>query len=295
MRVFFTGFVVFLVFALFSRWYFVCEIRHHCGNEQLLPSRPMTLTLKDSDKIILRGYEQFGFEANAIEPVMTENNQAFLKKVAEYLRQFPDKNLTLTGRFLESEKNARTGIFENLGIARAAAVERLLSKLGIDEKRISIDHQMVRADALQESIGFSLFTPQKDKPEAYQKLEYKFTDNTFSDANFEYNSDVFRPGEQCIAYADSVKKFLDLHPEMMLSIIGHTDSIGSETYNHNLGLRRAKKASEYFRELGVKAKINVASKGKTQPVAPNTNPDGTDYPEGRQKNRRVNFKINDVQ
>ena len=288
MRVFSIGFLVFLVFAIFSRWYFVCELRHHCGDEPAVATRAMTLTLKDGDNTILQGYEQFGFPLNSFEPDMTPNNQEFLAKVAAYLKQFPDKNITLTGRYLESEKGANSGIFENIGIARAAAVERLLEKMGIDEKRISIDYQMVKGNAIAEPITFSLYSP---KPSDYDKPEYKFTDNTFSDANFEFGSDVFRPGEQCILYADSVKTYLDDHPEMNLSIIGHTDSIDTEKFNYDLGLRRAKNASKYFRELGVKANINVSSKGETQPVAPNSNPDGSDNPDGRQKNRRVNFKI----
>jgi outer membrane protein OmpA-like peptidoglycan-associated protein len=288
MRVFSIGFLVFLVFAIFSRWYFVCELRHHCGEEPVAPSRAMTLTLKDGDKTILQGYEQFSFPLNSFEPEMTPNNQEFLTKVAEYLKQFPEKNITLTGRYLESEKGAKSGIFENIGIARASAIGRLLGKMGLDEKRISIDYQMVKGDLLDEPVSFSLFTP---KPEDYDRPSYTFTDNTFSDANFEFNSDAFRPGEQCIIYADSVKSYLDIHPEMLLSIIGHTDSVGTEKYNYDLGLRRAKNASKYFRELGVKAKINVSSKGKTQPVAPNSKPDGSDNPDGRQKNRRVNFKI----
>jgi outer membrane protein OmpA-like peptidoglycan-associated protein len=45
--------------------------------------------------------------------------------------------------------------------------------------------------------------------------------------------------------------------------------------------------------LGVKAEIVTASKGETQPVAPNSKPDGSDNPDGRQKNRRVNFKLDE--
>jgi outer membrane protein OmpA-like peptidoglycan-associated protein len=292
MRFFITGFLFFTAFALPARWYFVCKIRQHCGSSEIVaqPSRPTTLSLKDGGNTILQGYEQFGFAPNSFEPDMTPNNHQFLQKVAEYLQQNPGKNITLTGRYLQSEKAAKTGIFENLGIARAAAVERLLEKLGIDEKRISIDHELANAAAMDEPISFSLYTP---KPDSYEKLEYKFTDNTFSDANFDFGSAKFRPGEQCILYADSVKTFLDVHPEMVLSIIGHTDSIGSDRVNQELGLRRAINAAEYFRELGVKSKIDVSSSGETQPVAPNSLPNGKDNPDGRQKNRRVNFKISE--
>mgnify|MGYP001473019488 CR=1 FL=1 len=289
MRVFLIGFLFFLAYAIPARWYFVCELRQHCGEKPApAPTRPMTLNLTDGDRAILQGYEQFGFAPGSFEPDMTENNQKFLAEVAKYLKANPDKNLTLTGRYLESEALAKSGIFENIGIARAAAVERLLEKLGVDEKRISIDYQKVKGDSLEEPIGFALYTP---RPDDYEKPAYSFKDNTFTDANFEFGSDVFRPGEQCVLYADSVKTFLGENPGMFLTIIGHTDSIGTEKANFDLGLRRAKNAARYFRELGVKAEIIPISKGKTQPVAPNSMPDGSDNPEGRQKNRRVNFKL----
>ncbi|MFQ5448310.1 MAG: OmpA family protein [Saprospiraceae bacterium] len=291
MRVFFLGFAAFLAFAVFSRWYFVCQVRHHCGDEPATVTRPLTLSLMDGEKTVLQGYEEFGFPHQSFKPALSASNEEFLQKTAEYLRQFSEKNMTLTGRFLADEQNAKTGIFENLGIARAAAVEHLLEKLGIDEKRITIDYETVEDGPLDAPLSFALYTPEKEQPEAYEKLQFSFIDNTFSDANFEYNKADFNPGEQCRAYADSVKIFLDEQPGMLLTITGHTDSIGSETYNYALGLRRANEAAKYFKALGVSATISVASKGEMQPVAPNSNPDGSDNPVGRQKNRRVNFKI----
>ncbi|MCU0346328.1 MAG: OmpA family protein [Saprospiraceae bacterium] len=288
MRGFIIGFLLFLAYTIPARWYFVCQLRHHCGDQPAqVATRPMTLSLKDGDKTILQGYEQFGFAPGAVQPDLSANNQEFLAKVAEYLKANPDKNISLTGRYLASEKTAKSGIFENIGIARAAAVEQLLVKMGVDEKRFSIDHQMVAGASLDEPISFNLYTP---KPDDYDRPVYSFKDNTFSDANFAFGSDEFKPGEQCIAYADSVVTFLSANPTMLLTITGHTDSIGQEKVNLNLGLRRAKNAAAYFRELGVKSAIVSTTKGEEQPIAPNSI-GGKDNPDGRQKNRRVNFKI----
>jgi outer membrane protein OmpA-like peptidoglycan-associated protein len=291
MRVFLAGFAAFLVFAVFSRWYFVCQVRHHCGDEPAVVTRPLTLSLKDGEKIVLQGYEEFSFPAQSFKPDISPNNEEFLQKTAEYLQQNTGKNITLTGRYLQNEQKAKTGIFENPGIARAAAVERALEKLGVDEKRITIDYELAEGESPGAPLSFALYTPETEQPEAYQKLQFSFLDNTFSDANFEYNKAGFNPGEQCRAYLDSVKIYLGQHPEKMLTITGHTDSIGSEAYNYDLGLRRANEAAKYFKTLGVSSTISVTSKGETQPADPNSNPDGTDNPAGREKNRRVNFKI----
>ncbi len=289
MRVFIIGFLLFLAFALGSRWFYVCKIKHHCGNQPVV-MRPMTLNFQDGDQTILQGYEQFGFPTDSIEASISPNNQIFLEKIAAYLKQHPDRKITLRGRFLAREKTAPAGLFENIGIARAAFIERQLEKLGVDEKRISIDYEMVAGENMPEPISFALLP---ETPDNYEKLEYRFEDNTFSDANFAFNSADFRPGEQCILYADSVKNFLAANTEKTLSIIGHTDSIDTEKFNYNLGLKRAESAAQYFRELGVKAEIKTSSMGELQPVAPNSKPDGSDNPAGRQKNRRVNFKIID--
>lgn len=291
MRSFFIGLLIlfFLAFAFYSRWYFVCKIRNHCGEK---PTRAMTLSLKDGDKAILQGYEQFAFPEGSFSPDTTANNLLFLQKAADYLNENPEHHITLTGRYLTKEQGAKSNIYENIGIARAKVIEALLEKYGIDEDRITIDHEMVNAETLDEPMSFALYLPQPEVDE-YEKLDISFTNNTFSDANFEFGSDDFRPGEQCILYADSVKTFLDDHPEMVLTIIGHTDDKGTEKFNYNLGLRRAKSAEEYFRELGVKADIVTASNGETKPIAPNKKSNGDDNPEGRQKNRRVNFKLDE--
>jgi outer membrane protein OmpA-like peptidoglycan-associated protein len=49
---------------------------------------------------------------------------------------------------------------------------------------------------------------------------------------------------------------------------------------------------EYILSKGIASnRITSHGYGETMPVAPNANPDGTDNPEGRQLNRRVEFKI----
>lgn len=80
-------------------------------------------------------------------------------------------------------------------------------------------------------------------------------------------------------------------PEIIVS--GHTDSKGSEDYNLNLSRRRAESVKEWLaRNAGINpSAIKTNGYGESKPIAPNTLPDGTDNPEGRQKNRRVEIVI----
>jgi outer membrane protein OmpA-like peptidoglycan-associated protein len=72
-------------------------------------------------------------------------------------------------------------------------------------------------------------------------------------------------------------------------IEGYTDSKGDDAYNMRLSDRRASAVRDWFRTKGGLASFTFSTKGfgETQPVAPNQKPDGSDDPEGRQKNRRV--------
>jgi outer membrane protein OmpA-like peptidoglycan-associated protein len=108
---------------------------------------------------------------------------------------------------------------------------------------------------------------------------------TFSDANFEFNSDVFKPGDAFQIWADSVQTYFNIYPDKSLKIIGHTDYYGSNQYNQGLGARRAVAAKAYFEKKGLKASIVTSSNGEKTPIANNA----TEI--GRQKNRRVQFII----
>jgi outer membrane protein OmpA-like peptidoglycan-associated protein len=81
-------------------------------------------------------------------------------------------------------------------------------------------------------------------------------------------------------------------PELRIEAVGHTDSKGSDTYNMGLSRRRAESVVEFLVQSGADEKrINSSGKGETEPVARNTNPNGSDSPEGRKFNRRVEFRI----
>lgn len=293
MRAFLLGLCLFALFFVFGRWYFVCETRGHCEEqeEQIpLPERTKDLYFIDGTDTIGDGpFQQFLFLPNMIKPDMNASNQAFLDKVVDFLNENSDRKIMLTGRFMESEKTASSGFFENIGIARAAYFETLLENRGIDQKQIETSG-MLSADADMNAPLLFTVLP-KEAPETFDIPQYRFEDNTFSDSNFAVDSDEFLPGTQLIAYADSVKSFLVENPDYVLTITGHTDILGTEEYNMDLGKRRAERAKEYFEKLGITSSINTVSMGKTQFAAPNVNPDGTDNEAGRQKNRRVNFKL----
>ena len=81
-------------------------------------------------------------------------------------------------------------------------------------------------------------------------------------------------------------------PEFIVEIGAHTDSIGDTEYNTQLSQDRANSVINYLISKGISPERLVAKGyGAEHPVAPNKNPDGSDNPEGREKNRRTEFRI----
>ena len=78
-----------------------------------------------------------------------------------------------------------------------------------------------------------------------------------------------------------------------MAIEGYTDAIGSAAYNQELSERRARAVEVWLVAHGIVGRdaAQVQGYGKSKPIAPNTKPDGSDNPEGREKNRRVEIVI----
>lgn len=95
--------------------------------------------------------------------------------------------------------------------------------------------------------------------------------------------------------AQELDKLVDIlvdNPEISIELSSHTDSVDTEAYNVRLSQRRAESAVNYIIKAGIDpTRIVAKGYGETMPIAPNTNPDGTDNPEGRAKNRRTEFKV----
>lgn len=98
--------------------------------------------------------------------------------------------------------------------------------------------------------------------------------------------------------AQELDKLVDIlydNPEINIELSSHTDSVDTESYNQRLSQRRAESAVDYIVSAGIeRGRMTAKGYGESEPIARNTNPDGTDNPEGRQKNRRTEFKVTEI-
>jgi len=101
---------------------------------------------------------------------------------------------------------------------------------------------------------------------------------------FDFDSDVVRSDAR--TNLRNLAASLDKYPGSELLIVGHTDSVGTDTYNLALSERRAEAAAAYLAAQGVdRARLSSRGLGESEPVAPN------DSDAGRGKNRRVEVAI----
>jgi outer membrane protein OmpA-like peptidoglycan-associated protein len=117
-------------------------------------------------------------------------------------------------------------------------------------------------------------------------------DETFVIENVYFDFDKADLKPESYPALDEVVRMLNYYPNMEIELSAHTDSKGSDTYNLKLSDARAKSVLDYLVSKGIEAsRLTSKGYGESVPVDSNTNPDGTDNPEGRQKNRRTEFKV----
>ncbi|MDI1238671.1 MAG: OmpA family protein [Polaromonas sp.] len=115
-------------------------------------------------------------------------------------------------------------------------------------------------------------------PPAATKVTYA------ADAFFDFDKSVLKP-EGKAKLDDLVGKIKDINLEVIIAV-GHTDAVGSDSYNQKLSVRRSESVKAYLVSKGIeKNRVYTEGKGEKQPVADNKTA------EGRAKNRRVEIEV----
>ncbi len=100
---------------------------------------------------------------------------------------------------------------------------------------------------------------------------------------FEFDSDVIKGDAR--TNLDALAASLTKYSQSNLMIVGHTDAVGSDSYNLALSKRRASAATRYLRSQGVARTIKSLGVGEVEPIAEN------ESEAGRGQNRRVEVAI----
>jgi outer membrane protein OmpA-like peptidoglycan-associated protein len=143
-----------------------------------------------------------------------------------------------------------------------------------------------------EKKSLELQQKELDLQKAKQDLQYQETGKSLSmnlsgDVLFDYEKATLKPAAE-----EALKKVavvLSQFPESTVIVEGYTDAKGKKSVNMELSRERATAVKDWLVKNGGVVSANISAKGfgEDNPVAPNKNPDGTDDPIGRAKNRRV--------
>ncbi len=153
----------------------------------------------------------------------------------------------------------------------------VLSRKGYFSNHVDVDTRgMAVSDTLFQNIGLSI------RSEGGIPVE---------NILFEFDSSELT-AESKAQIEKGILRTLVENPEIIVELGAHTDNKGADSYNKRLSQQRAESVVNYIKSRGISSQRLVAKGyGADQPVAPNSNPDGSDNPEGRAQNRRTEFKV----
>jgi outer membrane protein OmpA-like peptidoglycan-associated protein len=111
--------------------------------------------------------------------------------------------------------------------------------------------------------------------------------NMPSNITFDFNSYTLK--SQFYSTLDSVVLVLNEYKSTMITVMGHTDSVGSKEYNQNLSVQRALSVADYLAKKGVvEQRLAASGYGEAFPIATN------ETEAGRAQNRRVEIELEPV-
>ncbi len=257
------------------------------------------------------GYDYFG-EAKAIYPSLSDSS---IK--ADYSSEVQGIELGLKSEYRLTEKLSILGKIGALGWKADKTGKELNYTVNEEDKDISLmlgtglEYRLTRSwgtrieyqwfdnvggkdtggsdiNFLTVGLTYSFGSGRAPITESVKPIPIKIIETkalTFSELNgnalFAFDSSKLSTNAKL--YLQQMLDRLQSNENAELIIIGHTDSLGSETYNQELSMKRAESVSNYFESNGIsKNRIQVKGKGESSPIADNKTA------EGRSKNRRVN-------
>jgi outer membrane protein OmpA-like peptidoglycan-associated protein len=178
------------------------------------------------------------------------------------------------------------------GLATVPAQE-IQSPLETEKKQLELERQRLELEKKQ----LELQRRQLQMEEAArQELQLKETEKAVTmklecDVLFDFGKAELKPEAE--RTLDKVGTVIAQFPEGRVLIEGHTDAKGSPDVNLGLSRQRAEAVKDWLvKKKGIPGSvITTRGLGETKPVTPNTHPDGSDNPQGRQQNRRVEITV----
>lgn len=158
-------------------------------------------------------------------------------------------------------------------------------------KSVERETSFLLAEEIKKSIAISdTIDIAKDEPELEFKKEIENSIGPALSSKLfypHYNNTDLILDKELISHATELKKLLQKNPDKKITILGHTDNVGSSQDNFNQGLKKSRQIKWYLTvRRGIpRSKVTATSRGEEEPIASNKTLSG------RRKNNRIEIII----
>lgn len=244
--------------------------------------------IKDGARFNTRCNTGFDFNRSSLNRLANSSSSFSdcMTETSTYLQNNPQRALNITGKYSNTE--SYSGIFSNLGLARANDVKSYLLGLGVAASQLTtsslvIPDGSIKNNVLNEGVDFGFGAVTNNMATRLADIKSRLIDvapavtirfNTGSD-------DVNLTAQQQQDFADIVY-YLDNVNTSNVEIGGHTDNVGGVTTNVNLSQDRADGIKQYLVTNGI-----TGSRMSTQGYGPNSPLNNNSTAQDRAMNRRV--------
>ncbi|WP_438711949.1 OmpA family protein [Aquimarina muelleri] len=302
------SFLIFLLFAcLAMRWYYSCNwCKKDIGTnttyieEKIDPNIEVLAKKAYEDSIatlsktvglfakgpqnqeVFRYIENLKINNRNTNVFIPKTLEGFDRQIVDYLGKHQDQELIIYGYKSNDENNDSI----DTGTARANFIKDILIEAGVNPNRIiskskPYAYQYSNDGTYEGGIELDFKTLSETR---VIEVEKSIATRTLY-SNF--GQKTFQPDATLSNYTLELKNYLDKYPNKLVTIIGHTDDIGTNESNLWYGQQRSNNVKDYLVSQGIpEDKIKALSKGESTPIALN------DSEENRAKNRRIEITIN---
>lgn len=280
-----------LWFAGAALWWYSCNECAACEKPPLPGPEPFArltnppgLFAADSNWQ-MNNSDNLRFAKSSDVPVTSSSVDRSLDSLSAYLKT--GKTVTVTGFYNLQETNNTS--FENLGLARADAIKKILVTHGAPDNTVltasksTNDLYISPADTIIGGAAFNFMPAEIPSPTANNNQAGLFEPYT---VYFNTAENTLNTTAELENYIIKAKKYLTDNAGKKLLVSGHTDNVGDAAMNRELSAARAAFVKAELLKKGFTAdQIVTSGKGPDEPAADNNTA------EGRAKNRRVTINL----
>lgn len=210
-----------------------------------------------------------------------ENNSSKDNKGSTFKNELDRNNIDLENT---GTKPINSSPNEKIDTTKAANVNTFNNKL--DSNNVDLENTDTKPiNSYKETNSIINTKIVYDNPvnakELFKDLFEEANDDIYSDNSFKANKNVEYPYNDYSVdrnyklFLDSLAQFIQLNDNLDVVIEGHTDNIGSESYNLTLSEKRATSVLNYLANKGInKSRISIIGIGELRPIATNATASG---------------------